>query len=238
MGETLVKSTKILKRSGLLLGVVLLSGVLITPTAFADNTVLYFVRHMEKQNQLDKVSPEGKVISTYKDYCVEYKNKTKTCCVEELSDRGYLHRNELADWFAIKQITPKLDHVFSSHKQRTEQTVEEIAADAQLIVQPLGPICDNECASGCESGKDSIFDTVETIEALPPGSTALIGQHSGTIYLIMEDLGIDTSDENDFPRDGNGKVDGYNNLWKVTFTPTEEIKVDHMVLDLTLERTN
>ena len=240
--ELKMKAAKAIKFSLILFAALLFSGVLITPAAIADNTVLYFVRHAEKQNELTYTSDPQIYPTTYTETCYTYGEENKTCCIEELSDLGFLHRDELAYWFDKKQITPKLTHVFSSHKQRTTQTVQEIADDAGLPVQRMGPdYCMDtgaECDTGCESGKDSIDDTVAAILDLPQGSTALVGQHSGTIYLIMKKLGIDTRDPDVFPRDSKGKVAGYNNLWKVKFMPSGEIKVNHIVLDLILGRTN
>ncbi len=244
--EFRMKAAKTMKLFGIFFAALLFSGVLITPAAIADETVLYFVRHAEKQNQLTEV--ETDIGQCYTEDCSEYK-PGKTCCTEELSDLGLLRREELADWFAKREITPELTHVFSSHKLRTWQTVEMIAEAAEYVedVERLGPAeClddwyenhGDECESGCESGKDSITATVDAIWALPQGSRVLIGQHSGTIYLIMEELGIDTSDDRDFPRDSKGKVAGYNNLWKVKIAENDEIEVERIVLDLSLEKTN
>ena len=240
--EFKLKAAKAMKLSAILIAALLFSGVLITPAAIAGNTVLYFMRHAEKQNQLtEAVTDIGKC---YTEDCLEYK-PGKTCCTEELSDLGLLRRDEIADWFIKRGITPELDYVFSSHKLRTLQTVQKIADDAgpDMEVERLGPPeCmdpGTECSFGCESGKDSIEATVAAIQALPQGSKAVIAQHSGTIYLIMEKLDIDTSDPEDFPRDlVTDKVAGYNNLWKVRIKPSGEIIVNHIVLDLTLERTN
>ncbi len=238
--EFKMKAAKTMKLSAILFAALLFSGVLITPAAIAGNTVLYFMRHAEKQNQLTEA--ETDIGKCYTEDCREYK-PGKTCCTEELSDLGLLRRDEIAEWFTKRGITHELDHVFSSHKLRTLQTVQKIADEAKLDVERLGPAeCmdpGTECSSGCESGKDSIDATVSAIWALPQGTKAVIAQHSGTIYLIMEALDIDTSDLEDFPRDTlTGKVAGYNNLWKVRIKPSGEIIVNHIVLDLTLERTN
>ena len=202
----------------------------------AGGTLLYFTRHAEKQNVL---TDSG---GYFEQDCIEYE-PGKICCTEELSDLGVLRRNELADRFARKGITQRLTHVFASHKQRTAQTVQQVADEAGLTVQRVGPEeCLDpgmECAPGCESGKDSIPHILDAIRALPRGSTALIAQHSGAIYLVLEALGIDTGDPVTFPRDEDGKVAGFNNLWKIKLRPSgEAVLKRHEVLDLTLKRTN
>ena len=244
-----MKATKTLRFSSILLGAVFFSGALITPAAIAGEKVLYFVRHAEKQNQLtEDTNNPGVFTRDCEIYDIE---KGKICCTEELSDLGLHRRDELAVWLEDHGI--QLDVVFSSHKLRTWQTVNAAAAVNGLEVDPLGPAnCfdDGEegedpefydCDAGCESGKASIEATLDAIENdLSSGDTALIGQHSGTIYKIMDALGIDTSDEEDFPRNPeNGKVAGYNNLWKITIKESGEARLKkHEVLDLTLERTN
>ena len=161
--------------SGIKIGVTIIFALLLTnlpatPVAVAQGTLLYFTRHAEKQNVL---TDSG---GCFEQDCIEYE-PGKICCTEELSDLGILHRNELADWFEKKGITDRLTHVFASHKQRTAQTVQQIADDAGLEVQRMGPAdCldpGTECNPGCESGKDSIPHILDAIRALPQGSTAL-----------------------------------------------------------------
>ncbi len=221
---------------GIVYSVLFFTTFLTAKTAFADGTMIYFIRHAEKQIAL---TDSG---GYFVEDCIEYE-PGKTCCIQELSDLGLLHRDKLADRFEKKGITAKLTHIFSSHKQRTTQTVQRIADDAGLEVRRMGPSeCMEpgaECDPGCESGKDSISQTLEALHALPQGSTALVAQHSGSIYLILEELGIDTSDPATFPRDENGKVAGFNNLWKIRLSPSGKATLKkNVILDLTLKRTN
>ena len=217
-----MKSTGRPRIAGIVFVALLLWGALAAGSAWAKDTLLYIVRHTEKQTVLED---NGGCLM---EACVEFASG-KSCCAEELSDLGLLRRDALTGWFARRRITASLTHVFSSHKPRTMQTVEGIAADAGLTVEPLAPaeclVPDTECEEACASGKVSIPATLAAIRDLPPGSTALIGQHSGTIYLILEELGIDTSDPYTFPRDDDGKVAGYDNLWKIRIRPTGEAEL-------------
>jgi hypothetical protein len=62
-----------------------------------------------------------------------------------------------------------------------------------------------------------------------------VGAHSGTLYKIMDALGLDTSDPEVFPRRPNGKVDGFDNLWVVSIDETGAGQlVEHIVLQLEL----
>ena len=251
-----MKSTKTLKLSRILIGTVLFSGVLVTQAAFADKT-LYFVRHAEKQTVL--LEQGTGTDKKYREDCTYDKQETD-CCVEELNKLGELRADELASWFLKEEITDDLTAIFSSHKQRTLQTVQPIAdlTGNDLQVEQMGMDCAinpnrpyYECADGCTSGSASIDDTLYAIYDPLSGSTILIGAHSGTIYKIMDLLDgeyddymgdIDLLDNETFPRkepgESDSKVKGYNNLWKVTIQSSGRFKVKHEVLDLTLEKIN
>ena len=115
-----MKSTKTLKLSRILIGTVLFSGVLVTQAAFADKT-LYFVRHAEKQTVLlHDGSGENK---TYWEDCTYDEDGETLCCVEKLNKLGERRAIELAAWLEKDGIADKLTNVFSSHKQRTYQTL-------------------------------------------------------------------------------------------------------------------
>jgi len=153
---------------------------------------LYFTRHAEKQNTMDKVGD-----GLYMEVCGESK------CAQELNPEGELRARLLAAWFQERGITAGLTHAFSSHKKRTLQTIVQIAADANLT----GDI--DLTADG----------------ALPGGSVAVVAGHSGTIYDIMEGLGLDTSNEIRFPRDAKGKVRDFGDIWKVVINPSTGLLV-------------
>lgn len=190
--------------------------------AFAgDKVTVYMVRHAEKQTELVD-NGNGSFDKVY-----VYDSNGKYRPSEVLNPLGEMRAQLLADHFAKKNITHKLTHVFSSHKQRTRQTVELIAADADLLndddqtldgVQQL-PAFVKELDYGYESSSTSKQPMIDALSFLPDGSVVLVAAHSGTIYGIMEYFGIDTSDEQTYPRivkDGKVKVQGYGNIWKFT----------------------
>ena len=169
----------------------------------------------------------------YREDCTYDKQETD-CCVEELNKLGERRAEELASWwFGPDGITDELTAIFSSHKQRTLQTVQPIAdlTGNDLQVEQMGMDCAinphrpyYECADGCTSGSASIDDTLDAIDDPLSGGTILIGAHSGTIYKFMDELDgeldnhmgdIDLLDNDIFPRkepgDPDSKVKGYNN---------------------------
>lgn len=210
-------------------------------------TLIYFVRHGEDEVAL--IDPERgrrlglKVLLTDCKTFGRGKERDE-CCLEILNPLGEMRAILLANWFLDQGITEQLTHVIASHKIRTRQTVGEIAADAALGgdidqnpgdgVQQIPPFVE-ECDDGFESSKSSRDPMIAALGALLPGSTAVVGAHSPTIYPIMESFGIDTSDPVDFPRRPNGKVKGFNNLWIVSIDGNGVGQlVEHVVLALEL----
>ena len=193
----------------------------LTLPALAEVTV-YLTRHAEKQTVMEEVDgSEG----MFAEVCGDDK------CAEELNPLGKMRARMLADWFEAEGITPNVTNVYSSHKARTLQTVQEIAADAGLSndkdmkadgVQQLPAMNTSELddGTGSEGTKNTIAPTVEALKALEAGSVAVVAGHSGTIYKIIDGLGIDTSSETDFPRDTRkgkeGKVPTFGDIWKLT----------------------
>jgi hypothetical protein len=121
--------------------------------------------------------------------------------------------------------------VFSSHKLRTFQTLEPIAAAHGLAVQrfpPLGSVLDSgEIVSEATSTGVSIEPMAAAILSVAPGSVVVAAGHSGTLYPIMARLGVcvagreEPGQESDasclpcadascFPREE------FDNLWVVT----------------------
>lgn len=206
-------------------------------------TLVYFTRHAEDEVAL--VQPVGSARALLSD-CHPFLDdgELDECCLEVLSSLGQLRATLLAKWFWNQGITETVTHVIASHKTRTRQTVEAIASDAGLDgdvdlnpgdgVQQV-PAFAQECDSGFEKASSSRGPMVEAIEALPLGSVAVVGAHSGTLYKIMDALGIDTSDEMIFPRNPDGKVKGYNNLWIVSLDAGgSAVLVEHLVIDFEL----
>lgn len=141
-------------------------------------------------------------------------------CAEELNPEGQSNALLLASWFSRHGITRKLDAVYATHKLRTQQTVQAIADDAGLGVTQV-PASGTELNP--ESAAPSECATLDAIAgALDAGmDTILVAGHSGTLYDIMGNgtdcggLGLDTTDAGRFPKDDDGKVRDYGDIWKI-----------------------
>jgi hypothetical protein len=187
--------------------------------------------------QLKLVS--GGTPSTWKEDC----DAATACCVEVLNPLGVERAARLADWFDEQRITPKLQVVFASNKPRTVAMVKKIAQNAGLTndvdliadgVQQI-PADKTECAPGFIGSGSARAAMVAYIRTLPLGTTALMAAHSTSIYQIFQDLGMDTSNVVDFPI-AAGKVDGFNNLWKITIDSSGVARLQrHYVLNFELE---
>jgi phosphohistidine phosphatase SixA len=145
-------------------------------------------------------------------------------CAEVLNAQGEANAELLADWFWRQGITRKLDAVYATHKTRTQQTVAPIAVDAGLDVVPLPGYPASELDP--ESTTPSECATLEAIAGAQEAGmdTILVAGHSGTLYDIMGEgvkdcfskgLGLDTKDDDRFPKDDSGKVKYYGDIWKV-----------------------
>ncbi len=239
--------------------------------AFADNNlegndsdarlVIYFTRHAEKQTvtkATDTVPPgysstpdadpffsvddnRASVGDTLNEVCGKKK------CAEELSKQGLKRALLLADWFAGRGITNKLDAVYATHKTRTQQTVMPTATVADLEVTALGlDLGYSELSE--ESTTPSECLTLQAIEnAQTVGyDTILIAGHSGTLYDIMgngvedcgglDGLGLDTGNTapdtgnpDRFPKDDEGKVENFGDIWKVVIKRNGEVKFKYRV---------
>ena len=177
-----------------------------------NRTVIYFTRHAEKMTRLKSAGDvEG--------HLVEDCGLDK--CAEILNAKGEFRAVLLADWFQRRGITDRLTHAFSSHKIRTLQTIQLIAADAglsndvDLIADGVQQLPADGTELSPESTSPSEGPTIAALQQLAGGSVALVAGHSGTLYDIMEGLGIDTSDAEDFPRNGDGKVRDFGDVWKL-----------------------
>lgn len=186
-------------------------------------SVVYFTRHAEKMTTTENLGPaltefvagETNRGSNRDDVCGASK------CAEELSDLGLLRAQLLANWFDRYRVTRKITHVYSSHKVRTRQTVEEIALraglenDSDLISDGVQQLPADGTELNPQSTGPSEGPTIDAILNLQAGDVAVVAGHSGTIYDIMDGLGIDTSSGRKFPRDEDGKVRDFGDLWKV-----------------------
>lgn len=226
------KSNSVSLLSAALFGATLLGATAMPTIASAgegarnDAAVIYFTRHAEKKTTTEEL---GDALYTYgaddKVAGNKGKNRDDVCglskCAEELNALGLKRAELLADWFDDKGITDDLTHAYASHKLRTRQTIELIAMNAGLNndndansdgVQEL-PAFRSELNP--QSTKPSRQPTIDAINALQAGEVAVVAGHSGTLYVIMAALGINTDDTGDFPRDGEGKVRDFGDIWKV-----------------------
>lgn len=99
-----------------------------------------------------------------------------------------------------------------------------------------------ECDPGFEATTGSQPAIVDAILALPPGSRAVVANHSETLYsIITETTGIDTSDPVVFPKEDGSttRVRNFNDLWIVrTHAPRTGTLVRHLTFDVALRRAN
>ena len=223
------------------LGASLLSTVSLPNIALADDSnkvVVYFTRHAEKMTTTEVLGdaltyPSGDNLD---EVCGVKK------CAEELNKLGLLRADLLSDWFERRGITYQLTHAYSSHKKRTLQTIMPTIEVAIEAGADLAADDDKNDGDGIqefpvynsmmihateldpESTSGSIQPLVDALQSLPGGSVVLAAGHSGTLYKIMGNgdpdkgitgLGIDTSDGFHFPRNDDGKVRDFGDIWKV-----------------------
>ncbi len=79
--------------------------------------------------------------------------------------------------------------------------------------------------SRSDSGLKAPLRLDEAVDSLQYGDVAVIAGHSGTLYTIMEGMGIDTTDGADFPykidSKGKRKVREFGDVWKVVIKNCE-----------------
>jgi len=217
------------------------------------STTLYFLRHGETQRRL-----VGTGTGTFAEVCTP----NRSCCETPLNPLGVARRDALEEWFVDHGIAKRLTHLIATNKPRTVQTLTALAvasglggdqdgdgvldgADDDLVpgdgIQQF-PTHVRECDPGFEATTGSQPYIVEAILALPPGSEAVIANHSETLYsIITETTGIDTSDPVLFPKeDGNTtRVRNFNDLWIVRMHGTRTgTLVRHLVFDIVLRGRN
>ena len=215
----------------------LLAVALVPAQAQATNgyVTVYFTRHAEKMTDTTVVGPatatyeadygngDTPSLTTMTGEASKGDNLNEICgtskCAEVLNPLGELRSELLADFLERWRVTRRLDAVYSSHKVRTRQTVQPTAERAGLSVVQL-PVGATELEP--ESTTPSECPTIDAILSANPGDTLLVAGHSGTLYDIMGDgnddcagLGLDTSNDNRFPKDEDGKVRDFGDLWKV-----------------------
>lgn len=145
-------------------------------------------------------------------------------------------------------VTGNLTHAFSSHKNRTRQTITPTVAQAGLVVSNdtdnspndgiqqiaavaygSGIIGELNDGAGSEGTSGTVAPTVAALQGLPGGSVALVAGHSGSIYKIFDGLGLDTSDARNYPRSGSGKVRDFGDIWKIQIDSQGTARLDWRV---------
>ena len=212
-------------------------------------TTLYFVRHGETQRRLVATGT-----GTFAEVCTP----TRSCCDTPLNPLGVARRDALSDWFVRHGITNRLTHLIATNKPRTVETLAALAVasglggdrdgdgvldgtDVDLLpgdgIQQY-PSAIRECDPGFEATTGSKPYIVDAILALPPGSEAVVANHSETLYsIITETTGVDTSDPALFPKEDGSttRVRNFNDLWVVRLPLSGGGRlIRHYVFDLTL----
>ena len=212
-------------------------------------TTLYFIRHGETQRRLVATGT-----GTFAEVCTP----TRSCCDTPLNPLGVARRDALSDWFVKHGIAQRLTHLIATNKPRTVETLAALAVasglggdrdgdggldgmDVDLLpgdgIQQY-PADIRECDPGFEATSGSKPYIVAAILALPPGSEAVVANHSETLYsIITETTGVDTSDPALFPKEDGSttRVRNFNDLWVVKLdAPGRGRLVRHYVFNVTL----
>ena len=157
-------------------------------------------------------------------------------------------------------IAHRLTHLIATNKPRTVETLAALAAasglggdhdgdgvpdgkDVDLLpgdgIQQY-PADIRECDPGFEATSGSKPHIVAAIRELPPGSEAVVANHSETLYsIITETTGIDTSDPALFPKEDGSttRVRNFNDLWVVRLPASGRGQlIRHYVFELTLRK--
>lgn len=225
-------------------------------SAHPRSTLLFFLRHSENEVKSIRTNSGSTVPATFVEDCTP----TRSCCIQPLSALGLARRDALAEWFVQHGLARGLTHLIATNKPRTVETLRPLAvasglgADRDGDGTPDGTDVDLapgdgiqqypsnalECDSAFQRTADSRPLIVEAIRALPPGSRAVIANHSDTLYaIITEATRVDTSDPVQFPKEDGSttRVRNFNDLWliEVDGTGTGRL-ISHVVFDLALQR--
>ena len=163
-------------------------------------------------------------------------------CFEVLNDKGKIRATKLANWFKNNGVVDRITHIFASHKPPTSLTVAPVAKLANTAVDTF--------PRGAEQSLHqtaSVCPTLKAIRSAPMDSTFVIAGHGATLYKILDTgiddggdkcdgLGIDTSNQAVFPKDGTYLTAGeYSNLWKVSIDADGKARLDkHLILNFGL----
>lgn len=146
-----------------------LTGLFASPAAFAGpDTHVYILRHAEA----DERSPKWL-----------------------LNDAGRARAEMLGDRFREVEVT----HVFATSTSRSFESVTPLAKRHGLSVRRIpapGSSVDGRIVVLDRSDpRIAIGPMLDTLRALPPGSTAVVGTDSTSLFAIMAGLGVDVRHE-------------------------------------------
>jgi hypothetical protein len=158
------------------------------------------------------------------------KNKDKP-----LSDKGKKRAQALVQHF---QDT-KVSHVYTTHTDRTYDTVAPLAENRGLSVVQVpkqGTIKGGKTVTNRSKGKIAIKPMIKALKKIEKGSSVVISANSGNIFAIMAGLGVPvvgseactTQPENCLPCK-NKKCfpkKEYNNIWSVTLGANEKVTLN------------
>jgi len=175
-------------------------------------------------------SPPARVVKNISTQIYLARHAEQTKDKKDLTEKGQARAQALAQHLTRARVT----HVFSSHLNRAFQTVKPIADDHGLQVQQFpesgSVLPDGEVVTESTKSVVSIDHMVNALLDLPPGSVAVVGAHSGTVFAVMAGLGVEVNGECGYPRDnclaGTTKKDfptkQFGNLWVITLEATTD----------------
>lgn len=148
------------------------------------------------------------------------KNKDKP-----LTDKGKKRAQALAQYFQDSKVT----HVYTTHTDRTYDTVAPLAQDKGLSVVQIpkqGKTIKDKTVTNRSKGKIAIKPMIKALKKIKAGSRVVVSANSGNIFNIMAGLGVSvvgdevcTSQPKSCLPCKNKKCfpkKEFNNIWKVT----------------------
>ena len=147
-------------------------------------------------------------------YVVRHGKAIKQHPDKPLTAIGHAIATMLVDCF--KDI--KLTHVYSTHPNRSYDTVKRLSKDHGLGIRQipgLGSEINGTTVTNRSPGGIATKPMVEALRNLPLGSTAVVGANSDNIYAILAGLGvrvgkdIPCADQSCFP------IKEFDNVWLV-----------------------
>ena len=140
-----------------------------------------------------------------------------------LTDKGRARAEKLVAHFARIPIT----HVYSTHTDRTRDTVAPLARARGLAIKqfpPIGRELDGKIVGNRTSGAAAIKPLIAALKALPASSTAVVAANSENLYPVLAGIGAPvnpacTAERSDCLPCATRKCfdeTKFNNVWKLT----------------------